>query len=424
MPDVSLVTGATPAATAAMGWAAVAGWGAITSVWGGILLAQRRLRRDGAELAPLPPVNHRPVHGAPRADGAEAAVSIIVPTRNAASTIEAGLRAVLAQDAPDLEIILVDDRSTDDTPAVLARLAAEDPRVRVVRVDTLPAGWLGKSHALSRGAAVARGRWLLFVDDDCTLHPATARTVLAEAAARDVELLTLWPRHDGVTAGEHLVVPLCGGIIAMWYGRHAGEGLPFANGQFLLVSRRAYDRIGGHRAVRDAIIEDVAFAEAASEAGVAAFVGSGRRLVGVRMYDGLGSAMRGWSRIFVGALRSPWRVLLSMLWLLAGNLLPFVALPPLILGLLQTRAAGDPVAATDLALAAQGGMHLLLMGIVSWRFWGMGDCPRRWLLAYPVSVALVFAALASAGWTLAVSHRVRWRNTDYRIDRRGRIVAA
>lgn len=408
-------------ASSLAGWASVAGWGILTSAWGGILLAQRRLRRDGAELHPLPPPPEPP---AVSPDGPRpCAVSIIVPTRDAAASIAGSLESVLAQDAPDAEFVIVDDRSTDATPEVLASLADREPRVRRVRVDELSPGWLGKSHALAHGARVARGRWLLFVDDDCTLHPATARTVIAEAERRNVELLTLWPRHDGVTPGEHLVVPLCGGIIAMWYGRRPEDGLPFANGQFLLVSRRAYDRIGGHAAVRDALIEDVALAEVAADAGIRSFVGSGRRLVGVRMYDGLHSAMRGWSRIFTGALRSPWRVVLSMLWLILGNALPFIVGPLLLIGLLSS--ADAPAAGpADLALAGQVGMHLLLMGVASWRFWGLGGCPRRWLALYPVSIALVLWILASSGWTLAVRRRVRWRNTDYRIDGRGRILTA
>jgi hypothetical protein len=416
-----LLSTVTPATAAVpMAWAAVAGWGVLTSAWGGILLAQRRLRRDGAELHPLP----RPTgDGRSPADAAECAISIIVPTRDAADSIARSLDSVLAQDAEDVEFVIVDDRSSDATPQVLAELEARDPRVRRVRVEELSPGWLGKSHALARGARTARGRWLLFVDDDCTLHPAAARTVVAEAERRGVELLTLWPRHDGATAGEHLVIPLCGGIIAMWYGRRAGEGLPFANGQFLLMSRRAYDRVGGHGSVRDALIEDVALANVAADAGIASFVGSGRRLVGVRMYDGLRSAMRGWSRIFVGTLRSPWRILLSMLWLVVGNAMPFILLPLLLPGLL---AATDspPADPAGWALAGQAGLHLVLMGVASWRFWGLGGCPRRWLALYPVSIALVLAILASAGWTLAIRRRVRWRNTEYRIDRRGRIQTA
>lgn len=415
-----LATVAPATASTPMAWAAVAGWGVLTSVWGGILLAQRRLRHDGAELQPLPAL---PGEGRSPSESAECAISIIVPTRDAADSIGRSLDSVLAQDAPDLEFVIVDDRSSDATPEVLADLATRDPRVRQVRVDHLSPGWLGKSHALARGARVARGRWLLFVDDDCTLHPAAARTVVAEAERRGVELLTLWPRHDGATAGEHLVIPLCGGIIAMWYGRRAGEGLPFANGQFLLMSRRAYDRVGGHGSVRDALIEDVALANVAAEAGIESFVGSGRRIVGVRMYDGLRSAMRGWSRIFVGTLRSPWRILLSMLWLVVGNAMPFVLGPVLLLGLLRA-ADAPPAGAAELALAGQAGLHLLLMAAASWRFWGLGGCPRRWLALYPVSIVLVLAVLASAGWTLAIRRRVRWRNTDYRIDRRGRILTA
>ena len=138
-------------------------------------------------LRDVPPIGSR----APR-------VSIIVAARNEERHVESAARAFLALDYPDLELLVVDDRSTDATPAILARIAAEDARLRVVRVDSLPAGWLGKNHALHHGASLASGTLLLFCDADVVLRP--------DALARAVRLLEL-RGADHLAVAPDLVVP-------------------------------------------------------------------------------------------------------------------------------------------------------------------------------------------------------------------------
>src|SRR6185503_9934014 len=120
-------------------------------------------------------------------------ISIVVAARDEAKSIERAARSLLALDWPDLEIVLVDDRSTDGTGAILDRLAREDRRLRVVHVTTLPPGWLGKNHALQLGADAAQGGWLLFTDGDVLFHPDTLRQAVAYANARQLDHLTVGP---------------------------------------------------------------------------------------------------------------------------------------------------------------------------------------------------------------------------------------
>ena len=377
--------------------AAVA-WGALVNVWGGILIAQSLALRRGRLLTPVEP------------GGELAGVAVVLAVRNEAATLEACATRLLAQRGVSLRLIIVDDRSTDATSEILARLSASDERVIARRVDALPAGWLGKSHALHVGAAEAAAEWLLFVDADCELEPTAVSTSVRAAQERRLDLLTLWPRNAAIGFWEHLLIPMCAAVVALWFGLVPERRRPaFGNGQFLLVRRETYLRAGGHKAVADALIEDVPLAEAIRRAGGRCDSFGGASLVGVRMYEGLGAIVDGWSRIYAGALRSPTKLLLSAAWLLVGNLMPFVLVP-----WLAWRG--------DWLLAAVGVSHLAVMLLVSWRFWGMGRCRRRYLLLYPLAVAMTLGIVARAWWRLAVRRRVAWRSTVYRIDRGARVV--
>ncbi len=393
-------------------------WMNVCGVWLVLLAAQRRVGREGLMLLPAPPEAPADEPDSSR----RPSVAVIVPARNEAATLDACLESIRSQDYRDLQIVIVDDRSEDATFAAAQRIAATDSRVVVKRVDDLPAGWMGKSHALWTGAQGVEADWLLFVDADCTLHPSAVRTVVDDAVHRDVDLLTLWPHNAAQSFWEHMLIPLCGAIIALWFGSQ-GTGRPnrgpaFANGQFLLVRREAYTRIDGHRAVRQALIEDVPLAEHARRHGLRLHVAAGRHLVSVRMYDRYIAIRDGWARIYVGALRSPSKIVLSIAWLIAGSLLPFVMLPLLLLARRDAPHSSTTLTAALIVCIT----HFVLMMIVSFRFWGFGRCRRGYLLLYPVSVIMVVRILARAWWWMMIRRRVPWRDRTYVIDRRGRLV--
>jgi len=399
-------------------------WGGVIGVWVGLLAAQFFIRRRGLILTPRAAGESGPGGEARAWPG----VCVVIPCRNEAAEIAACLDLVLRQDYPQLRVVVVNDRSEDDTAAIAARYARNDSRVRVETVDELPDGWMGKSHALWRATRDASAEWLLFLDADCRLDPSAVTTAVCEALGRGVGLLSLWPRQAPGTFWEHMTIPLCAGIVALWFGSLRLNPLrgqrAFANGQFLLIRRDAYERIGGHQAVRDAIIEDIPLAERATSAGVTCLVASGRDLVSVRMYREYAAIRDGWARIYVGALRSSWKIAASILWLLFGSLLPYLVAVLLLAGGIAARTTGGGTPGmTRPVAAAFCATHLLLLYVVSWRFWGLGDCPRRHLWLYPVSVVVVIRILAKAWWWLSVRRVVPWRNTDYTIDRRARIVS-
>jgi chlorobactene glucosyltransferase len=398
----------------------LAGWGVICNVWAVLLYAQRVAMRQGIMLKPTEHTGHDDTDQDTPAT--ESSVCIVIPARNEAESIGGSLAAALAQQYPRLRVVVVDDRSEDATAAVADAIAQKDDRLSVMKIDRLPKGWLGKSHALWTATRGVTDDWLLFVDADCTLRPGAVRAALDEAVRRDVSMLSLWPGHLAQSFWEHMLIPLCAAVMALWFGRanrsRPGSGTAFANGQFILIRRVAYEKIGGHRAVRRAIIEDVPLAELASRMGVRCWTAGGRDLVGVRMYKDLVGVCDGWTRIFVGALRSKTKLALSIGWLWVGSLMPFLLGPYLVYQLMQPGPA-DPML---LAFAGTCLAHLVLMYAVSWRFWKFGYCDRRYLVLYPVSVIVVSALLARAFWWMLIRRIVGWRKTYYTLDSRAMIV--
>ncbi|WP_338288050.1 glycosyltransferase [Luteolibacter sp. LG18] len=285
-------------------------------------------------LVEVPP----PAHG-PR-------VSILLPARNEAANIEACLGTLMAQDWPDLEILILDDHSTDGT-GDLARAMA-DERVRVLAGKDLPDGWAGKPWACQQLADAATGGWLLFIDADTRHAPGTVSAAMALCATTRPDLLTAWPRHVTITWGEKALVPLmylfavvfsppCLFMHAQDHPEFAARWFPYglshlgtANGPFMLFSRSGYDRLGGHAAHRDQLLEDVSFARA-----VAARMGEGMRLINAdghrfvscRMYESTRAVWNGFTRSTHSLYRGQPRYAPVVSAISVGSLflLPFIA---------------------------------------------------------------------------------------------------
>ena len=177
-------------------------------------------------------------------------VSVIVAARNESQRISGCIETLLNQGPVVHEVIVVDDRSDDGTADSVRNAARGDARVRVVRVDALPAGWAGKAHACQRGGEVAEADWLLFADADCRFRPGGVAGAVEYAERRGADLLTLWLAADHRSFWEHMLIPLCGALILYWFpplrANRRGSRLSYANGQFILMRRSAYREIGGH----------------------------------------------------------------------------------------------------------------------------------------------------------------------------------
>jgi glycosyl transferase family 2 len=302
-------------------------------------------------------------------------VAVVLPVRDEAGQVGGCLAAVLDQrGVPGLRVVVVDDGSTDGTAAEVRAVGGD--RVRLLRATPPAAGWLGKPSACAQGAAAAGdAEVLVFLDADVRLMPdaiASAVAVLDDAA---LDLVSPWPRQLTGSAAERLVQPLqqwlWGTLLPLRLAeRSPRPSLAAANGQFLVVRRTAYDRAGGHAAVRGEVIEDVALLRAVKAAGGRGVVVDGSTLATCRMYDGWAGVRDGYAKSLWSALGGrPGAALaaaagLSAVWLL----------PPL------TALAGSRAGLAGYAAGVAG------RAVVAARTGG-----RVWpdALAHPASIALL-----------------------------------
>jgi glycosyltransferase involved in cell wall biosynthesis len=227
-------------------------------------------------------------------------VSVIVPARNEDRGLEACLTSLSAQTHAPLEILVVDDASTDRTPEIIAASVARDPRIRPFRVDGPPPGWTGKNFALASAVPAARGTWLLFTDADTIHVPEAIARAVGFAEAHGVALLSLTSRQLAASFWERVIQPVVFGLLDQWYplGRvnDPTSSLAAASGIFILVSREAYAAVDGHRAVAGEVLEDVALARNVKRSGRRVLFADGADLVSARMYADLPAIRRGWTK--------------------------------------------------------------------------------------------------------------------------------
>jgi chlorobactene glucosyltransferase len=236
---------------------------------------------------------------------ATATVSVVIPARNEADNIQRCVRGLLAQDYPPacLEVVVVDDGSQDRTPEIVAQLAREHPRVRLVRAGPLPEGWAGKPHACWRGTHETTGDWICLLDADTLARPPLLSAAVHAAQTRCLDMLSLEPFQILTSFWERLVIPAGFFLVAFTQDlRRVNDPTQpdaVANGQFILIRRSVYDAIGGYASVRGHIAEDGALARRVKQSGHRLCVLGGESLIRTRMYRDFASVWQGASRTVV-----------------------------------------------------------------------------------------------------------------------------
>ena len=218
--------------------------------------------------------------------------------------------SILGSTYRPFDLLVVDDRSTDDTAAIVERLAAADPRVRLIHGAPLPEGWYGKPWACAQGAERAAGALLLFTDADTRHEPELLGRAVAALQRERADLVTVSPHQRCVTFWERVVMPQIWLLLGMRYhprrvNRARRERDVIANGQFILTSREAYEAVGTHAAVRHEVAEDLALAQTYFRHGRRLHFAFAERLMETRMYQSLPQLVEGWSKnIYLGGRRS------------------------------------------------------------------------------------------------------------------------
>jgi len=265
-------------------------------------------------------------------------VGVVVPARNEVGNIGPCVDGVLAQDHPALQLVVLDDGSTDGTGEVLAERWT-DSRLRVLSGGggPLPEGWLGKAWACERGAQALLDQadppeWLLFVDADVRLHPHAVAGAVGHAVRNDLAMVSGLGNLVMESFWEKVLQPVVAGLIM------AGNDLekindpeerddrPLANGQFILVRRDAYEAVSGHSSVRSDVLDDVGMASAITGAGYPYHLVFMRTLFDCRMYESLGQLWEGWTKNMFAGMRHSWRNLI-----LVCIFLGWIALVPFLL---------------------------------------------------------------------------------------------
>lgn len=379
-------------------------------VLAGLLLALAGVLVNVACFGGLRPAAPPPAEDAPL-------VSILVPARNEARNIEPCVASLLTQDYPNCELIVLDDHSDDGTGEIVRRLGLGDSGARrVISGEGLPAGWTGKGwacHQLARGAG---GEFLFFTDADTTHAPGTVSAAIAAAREYRADLLSAWPRLITKTWAEKLVVPMILVLGMVMYphwlvlllqkfpavaGRlpaAARRAFGAANGQFIFFTRAGYDRIGGHAAVHDHLVEDVALGRE-----VATRMGEGMRLLNCealqfstcRMYQSFPEVWEGFTKNMRAAFEDS---LASFLLIgatqVCGFLLPFV--------FLFVPSPAWPLVAVQIGVIYLIRIVLALRFRTSWT-----SC-----VLHPLGEALALA-IGLNSWRLLASKGVTWKGRVY-----------
>ncbi|HJU83974.1 MAG TPA: glycosyltransferase family 2 protein [Holophagaceae bacterium] len=354
-------------------WIEWASWGS----FGLTLSSLGALHRHAAKLPRLPE----------DPPASEATVCLCMPARNEAAEIRAALSSWIAQDHDRLRILVIDDGSEDATPGLLAELAAAHPdRLRVIRNDTLPPGWLGKNHALHLAQQQPEAReaqWLLFADADVQASPDLLRRALAFAEGQPTDILALLFAVDTVTFWERLSLPvMVTGIFSLIPPHQVPNPRHWAFagiGAFTLVRREAYDAVGGHAAAPMEMVDDMMLARRVKKAGFVNRLAQGGPGLHLRVYHGFEELARG-LRKNTAAFPGWWllplllpmliALYLSPLWLpLAGH--PVLAilvwlLMPAVAGNANQQLSGQPM---DPLWALWPANAVLLAAGVGWAFW-------------------------------------------------------
>ena len=367
-------------------------------------------------------------------------VTVIVPAKNEEKNIETCVRSLLAQDYPHLEIIVVNDNSTDRTEAILNVLGlqiqnseavgtqinernyiknkilhssgeyqeAGGPAFRYFNNPTAaPPGWTGKNFAIHQAIPHAAGSWLLFTDADTRHEKSSVRSALGHAQSRDLEFLTLLPECLTGSFLEKMIQPLAMALLGLWFPMQKvndpKSGVIFANGQFLLMTRALYRKTGGHEAVRGEFLEDFALMRKTRALGARAECAFGYRIFGTRMYDSLSAIRRGWRRIYLHAFQRRPEILFSKtLGVLAFSLLPFALFP-----FLTAKALAFP----KLYGFSWGAAFVILIFILatSWRAYRFVKVNPLYAFLHPAPMFFLMLILGDAAWTAAAKKPTVWR---------------
>lgn len=345
-------------------------------------------------------------------------VSILIPARNEAEMLVSTLPGVLQQDYPNYEVILVDDSSTDRTAEVAERFRLQYPdRLRVLRVEQLPAGWVGKTFALHTAFQSAQGEWVLATDADIVFHPKALRAGLWAARRRRADLVSIFAFTECDSFWEKLLLPGFTLMLATFFPfrkiNESRSSVALASGGYILMRRSVWEGLGGYPAIRTEMIDDLNTARLVKHSGHRIFAAVTRNLLTTRMYEDFREIWEGLRKnAFAGNRYSKARICTGIGLILLTNALPLAAMVYAALLLMRSVAGGAGVRRLDAVLALSCAQYLMAAGLhLSFvRYLGIG---RRYAFLAPLG-SIVYACISLDSMLRTVAGRgVSWKLRQY-----------
>lgn len=358
----------------------------------------------------------------PPSDREAPSVAVVVACHNEEHGIEDFVRSLQLQNYPNLRLVVANDRSDDRTGEILRTLAARDDRIQVVEVRHLPAGWIGKTHAVSRAVANCKAEYLLFADSDVTMQPHAVATAMDKMVRDKLDFLSLWPHLELRSFAEKLLTPPVMVLLSLWAlprnpKADVGEQTLLGNGQFMLFRRSAYEALGGHESVAGELAEDAVLADKAHRAGRRCWSGLGTGLYVTYRDGGFARTSHALARVLIGSLRTRGRLLAATQIMLGGVFAPVWMAPAAVVCLCLGFA---PLLC--IAIAAFCVLHAAAMMLTLHDAFDVTLARRGPLVWFPFGALIVAGILFWCAFLLAGHGRVRWGSTRYRLN--GSCVAA
>ncbi len=331
-------------------------------------------------------------------------VSIITAARNEDRAIREALHSILHQDYPSYEIIAVNDRSEDGTGAILDEMHTQFPQLQVLHISELPAGWLGKNHALFSGANAAKGDLIVFSDADVKYLPSALSRAVGYMQRNGVDHLTVAPHLEHGTIPLSLAVQFFFMAFALymrpWKARDPKSRSFMGIGAFNLMRREAYQRAGTIERIRLRPDDDIMLAKILKQSGASQHVATGEEMLSVKWYSTLPEMIHGLQKNAFAALRySLLLAVTAIIFTFVINIWPFIAL----------------FVTTGVVQTTNVGVCILLMAMYAGSAYRMGG--RPWLaFAYPAAAAIFIYILLTATARTFFGRGIAWRGTRYSLD--------
>jgi chlorobactene glucosyltransferase len=340
-------------------------------------------------------------------------ISVIIPARNEGRNIKRSIQALFEQTYPNYELIVVDDRSNDETPNILLELKKQDARLHIIHGVELPMGWAGKPHALVQGAVAARGEWLCFMDADTFAAPDLLGSTYRKAVNLGVDLFSILTDQELDSFWERTILPLV--FLGLSFGFPAqrvndpSKPDAISNGQFILIKRTVYDHVGGHSAVKDRIDEDKAIATLVKRAGYRLVIADGRKVARTRMYTSLPEMWEGWTKnIYLGLSDRLWLLLFgAILGLVVSIVLPFW-----LLGGLIWLSSGGEIAAV--VVVAEAGLLWAFLSVKRYQSCRAFHIPGGYAFTFPLGALIFTAMMFASAYNVISGQGVLWKGRRYK----------